>query len=498
LNDYWIVCFISIIVFSDNIYQKYQGIYDFDGISILDFDKMYLFNFLLIIFVLILSSLSSTTSITATSTSSTTSSSTSSSSTSASQQHTVITDERFFQAARVGDIKVLLEYIDAGGDINSRDAKGNSALVIASGRGMVEVLKLLLKHGAYIEDATSIGLFEGKTALCWAASQGRAEAVALLVQAGANPQKPMDRGVFLGKNALHWAASQGRTEVVRILIAAGVDVNYASSIGNFKGKNALMWASSQGRFETVVLLLEAGTNVNAVDNDGVSALMWASGSEAEEEGHKRGLFEKATKGHIDVVRWLLKYGSEPDLRDNDGITAIMYACYHGHDGAVEILLNAGADASYENKAGKNALQLASSAGFAAAAEAVKRGPSILTLPVEEMVQISTCGWLVNVLRLPLGTGIYPKAVTKNKNNYNLENSCITLKKNGLDDSLGDTLALIDDSSIDDVVKHLGLPNFASNVRAKTQLIYLYQKVKNATSSIDVDVGGDETINTNVN
>lgn len=356
---------------------------------------------------------------------------------------------------------------------------------------MVEVLKLLLKHGAIVEDATSMGLFEGKTALCWAASQGRTDAVALLVQAGANPHKPMDKGIFLGKTALHWAASQGRTEVVRTLIAAGVDVNYASSIGNFKGKNALMWASSQGRFETVVLLLEAGTNVNAVDNDGVSALMWASGSEAEEEGHKRGLFEKATKGHIDVVRWLLKYGAEPDLRDNDGITAIMYACYHGHDGAVEVLLNAGADASNENKSGKNALQLASSAGFDAAADAIKRGPTILNLPVADMIQITTCGWLVSVLRLPLGTGIYPKNVIRRKNNCNLENSCITLRKNGLDDTLGDTLTIIDESSLDDVLKHLGLPNFASTVRAKAQLSQLHQKwteYKNGNLTIEVSAG----------
>jgi hypothetical protein len=40
-----------------------------------------------------------------------------------------------------------------------------------------------------------------------------------------------------------------------------------------------MWASSQGRVDTVAILLEAGADVNAVDEDGVSALMWASGSE---------------------------------------------------------------------------------------------------------------------------------------------------------------------------------------------------------------------------
>jgi ankyrin repeat protein len=46
-----------------------------------------------------------------------------------------------------------------------------------------------------------------------------------------------------------------------------------------QGKTCLMWASSQGRVDTVAVLLEAGADVNAVDEDGVSALMWASGSE---------------------------------------------------------------------------------------------------------------------------------------------------------------------------------------------------------------------------
>ena len=40
-----------------------------------------------------------------------------------------------------------------------------------------------------------------------------------------------------------------------------------------------MWSSSQGRLESVATLLTAGAKVNKGDNDGVTALMWASGSE---------------------------------------------------------------------------------------------------------------------------------------------------------------------------------------------------------------------------
>ena len=54
----------------------------------------------------------------------------------------------------------------------------------------------------------------------------------------------------------------------------------------------------------------------------VTALMWASGSEAKDEkDHTKGLMEAATKGHEAVVTILLQFGALPDKRDKDGITA---------------------------------------------------------------------------------------------------------------------------------------------------------------------------------
>ena len=86
---------------------------------------MNLVRYLLVVLLLLLSitTISSTSSATTTSSSSS-STTTTTTTTSTSTTSIPITDERFFQAARVGDIKVLLEYIEIGGDINSRDAKG--------------------------------------------------------------------------------------------------------------------------------------------------------------------------------------------------------------------------------------------------------------------------------------------------------------------------------------------------------------------------------------
>ena len=157
---------------------------------------------------------------------------------------TYAVDEAFFSSCRVGDVAKVKSYLEAGVSASSRDVRGNTGMIIAAGRGQNEVIKLLLSYGASVEDASSMGIFEGKNAISWACSQGRVETVALLMQAGANPEKPPTGGAFAGKNGLMWAASQGRTEVVKFLIAAGVDVDYSSDFGKFQVRTAKTFFSA--------------------------------------------------------------------------------------------------------------------------------------------------------------------------------------------------------------------------------------------------------------
>jgi ankyrin repeat protein len=82
--------------------------------------------------------------------------------------------EKFCSSAREGNLDNLKLLLDSKAvTIHSRDSKGNTALIIASGRGKVDAIKLLLHYGANPEDATHHGLFEGKSALSWACSQGK-------------------------------------------------------------------------------------------------------------------------------------------------------------------------------------------------------------------------------------------------------------------------------------------------------------------------------------
>ena len=398
------------------------------------------------------------------------------------------TESDIFSKARAGDIEAVKAYLQEGTGPSVRDSKGNTPLIIAAGRGHADVITLLLEAGASFDEATALGIFEGKSALCWATSQGRVKAVVTLLQAGASPNFVQQVGAFAGKTPLMWAASQGKNEVLRLLISAGAEVDFASQSGNFMGKSGLMWASSQGRVDAVTTLLEHGADVNAVDSDRMSALMWAAGSEARDKSHMRGLLEKPSKGSTEVVQLLLKYGAMVDMRDKDGITSLMYACYHGHAGAVSVLLNAGADADFLNKASRTALHLALNSGFSEAAAAVRKGPTIMDLPLDQLVQVPTCGWLLSVLRSPRGTGVYPfkepstyhqatvVAASQPRGLPTLSNSCSILTANGLNHHLGDLLYIVGTSTVEEVVAHMGLgDNFAARRRAADQLRRMYTR-----------------------
>ena len=85
----------------------------------------------------------------------------------------IVADESFFASAREGDIRFFEAYLESNPAlVSARDSRGNNALVIAAGRGRIDVLRILLKYRANPEDHTNSGLFEGKSALSWAASQG--------------------------------------------------------------------------------------------------------------------------------------------------------------------------------------------------------------------------------------------------------------------------------------------------------------------------------------
>lgn len=130
---------------------------------------------------------------------------------------------------------------------------------------------------------------------------------------------PVDETDELGRSALMFASYNGHSEVVQFLLDEGAGVNLA----NDEGRTPLMFAASGPFLETVSLLLEHGAAVNDADSvEGWTPLMYA-----------------AAEGNLAVVEELLNQGADVSAEDDDGETAIDFASNNGHTETAELLQN---------------------------------------------------------------------------------------------------------------------------------------------------------------
>ena len=121
-------------------------------------------------------------------------------------------DERtpLMWAAFNGHTKVVAFLLEQGAKIDTKDLNGRTALMYGSSGPFKETVELLLKKGA---DVDAQGKLEGFTALMTAAAEGQLEVVRVLLIHGANPAlEDVD-----GDTAQSFAEQKGHTAVVDLL-----------------------------------------------------------------------------------------------------------------------------------------------------------------------------------------------------------------------------------------------------------------------------------------
>jgi ankyrin repeat protein len=274
---------------------------------------------------------------------------------------------RAFRALEDGKVEELRSVLERFPEVaRARGTNGNALINMT---GDVEILGLLLEHGADVAQSNS----HGWTPLHQAAYSDQPETAAFLLGAGA-PADVSGRGaggtplivaLFWGHHAvtevlaeaslypgnLRVAAGLGRVAMIEELV--GSDGTVSEAAGTLRGfyrphggfpswlpsddpqeilDEALAWAARGDRVDALSALVARGARVDADVYRG-TPLVWA-----------------AAMGRVAAIERLIALGADPNARSTfggpshgEGVVALHLAAESGHQSAIEVLLAAGAD-----------------------------------------------------------------------------------------------------------------------------------------------------------
>lgn len=256
---------------------------------------------------------------------------------------------------RLDLVEVLLLH---GADVNRPNGFGSTPLHTASENGHLGIAFLLLEHGAHVTAKDCVGkracdraqdnvktmLIElrRRTVTLFDACDSAViddDQVLALLEDGKSNSNWTDA---MGCSCLTYLSWYGHTTSVNTILDHYADVDQR----NIEGLGALACASINGHLDTVKLLLRHGADVNAVNNAGDTALMCAS----------------SDPGSVfpELVVELLQHGADPSIANHDGRTALIRACNHEEQTAsfleiVSALIQSGAKLDHADNTGSTAL-----------------------------------------------------------------------------------------------------------------------------------------------
>ena len=294
------------------------------------------------------------------------------------------------------------------GDVSVHDVRGESGksamhYLVCYRKLDVEIIKLLIAHGADLYDESDLGISVIQIAMAWMVSKTTPPETRRALETffpwsvcferycfptlhkiilGQHQQplatalqdpairSDMNLADDLGRTALYWAAASGNESVVRTLISAGATVDVSSLMaacqsnapectrtlldadptGNLAGARSMQTtpihhAARYGDSTILSLLLSHGAHVNALD-------YWASTP----------LQSAAEHDNVAAMNYLFAHGADVNGKDWEGDTPLSEAIYgHAHN-AVLWLLEHGADLGVKKSNGESILHMVAKYG----------------------------------------------------------------------------------------------------------------------------------------
>ena len=281
-------------------------------------------------------------------------------------------------AAERGYTRLSQAIIEKGADLNIRDDNpclGETPLLLATKNGHIEIVKLLLKHGASVDECD----YFRNTALILAAEKGDTEIVKVLLKYKATCWYKYVNGN--GDNALSLAVKKGYVDIMDALLekpdsalaVSSYEVKFRKPV-LLLGNELLLLAAENGRTEIVSKLIDRVTNINYQDVGGNTALMKASYKgyheivnaliKAKADIHidnicgETALFKAVAGNRFDIVKTLIKAGANVNPSEDYQIPPAQKAVDYGHDSILELLITHGASIEHIEVNEKKASKLA--------------------------------------------------------------------------------------------------------------------------------------------
>lgn len=283
--------------------------------------------------------------------------------------------------------KRLIE--EEGYDVDDQDNAGNSSLHEAALNGHLDIVKLLIKHGANV-NIKSYEMFQD-TPLVDASANGHLDVVQYLLDHGADPTITNAKGV----NAYEALEEDSDLEDSERKLVRSVKKCLRDATKKWRAENLNRGETSghssdlNDRLSPNIKRTEASTEpldffwTDLTTKSGKEKLFRAAkegrlayiGQYLENGGRTdiKAFFEAVKFGHEDIASLFLAFGAQVNKANKENTTALMVAVGRDNIGTVKLLLEAGADPTKKDKRGHTALFYAKN--------------SILGLENEEEIQL---------------------------------------------------------------------------------------------------------------
>ncbi|WP_198405737.1 ankyrin repeat domain-containing protein [Chitinophaga caeni] len=177
--------------------------------------------------------------------------------------------EHIIEAVSNNRIKTVEEALKSGADVNTKDASGQSLLLIATKSGYIPMAELLVAYGADVNQQDR----QLDSPFLYAGATGQAVLIRLFLKHGAR----FDIFNRYNGSALIPACERGHIEVVKILTSTeGFPIDHINRLGWTALLEAVILGDGSKKYEKIVqILVDAGCNTAIADKDGVTALQHA-------------------------------------------------------------------------------------------------------------------------------------------------------------------------------------------------------------------------------